>query len=302
MDEDYEFSRPFMWKSCPHCNYVFEGHDASAGHKLTCPKCGRTEFPSLYPDPTALRLLDIVGYFDVLASAHAAPLPDALVSAVHEEVARSFSSKQLIQLSQQLEQLWNRRARNHRAPSIEELVQRTRKTLNLATDEEAQRVWPMVIGYSGTVNEHIAVTIIACTFLEAMFDHLLERIGTSAVISDEDYDAVVKRIEGLRSFEARTDCFKDLTNQSFKAAVDAIGRPSFYTSWDRVRTARNDFVHGNPYAIKAPIAVLAVQLAKDAVPLFARLQNACAVRTLQEVQGDEVQNQEGIWCHAKVQA
>lgn len=290
MDEDYEFSRPFMWESCPHCNYVFEGHHTLAGPKLTCPKCGKTEFPSLYPDATALRMLDIVGYFDRLASAHAAPLPDELVSAVREEVGRTFSSKQLIELSKQLEQLWNRRARNHLAPSVDELVQRTRKALNLASDDEAQRIWTRVIGFSGTVNEHIAATIMACTFLEAMFDYLLEQISTSTVITREEYDAVVEKVEGLRSFEARTDCFKGLTNQSFKVAVEGTHYRSFYTSWDRVRTARNDFVHGNPYTIKAPIAVLAVQLAKDAVPVFARLQNAYAIRT---VPADEGQSQEG---------
>lgn len=293
MDEDYEFSRPFMWDGCSYCNYVFEESNALASPKITCPKCERTDFPALYPDPTNLRLLDIVGYFDKLATDQAAPLPETLVSAVQEEVGRSFSSKQLVQLSQQLEQLWNRRAQNQMAPSIEDLVQRTRKALNLATDDEAQRVWPRVIGFSGTVNEHIAATIMACTFLEAMFDRLLERIGTASVTTGEEYDAVLEKVENLRSFETRTDYFKSLANQSFRAAMDGTPYRSFYDSWDRVRRARNDFVHGNPYAIKAPIAVLAVQLARDAIPVFARLQNTYAIRSVNGI-GDECQSQEDI--------
>jgi hypothetical protein len=117
-----------------------------------------------------------------------------------------------------------------------------------------------------------------------MFDHLLERIGTSTATAGEEYDAVVDAVEGLKSFEARADYFKSLTHQSFKVAVDAAAHPTFYPSWDRVRTARNNFVHGNPFAIKAPIAVLGMQLVRDAISVFAKLQNTYAIRVLA---GDE---------------
>src|SRR6185312_1697955 len=111
------------------------------------------------------------------------------------------------------------------------------------------------------------------------------------VSAGEEYDAVVEKVEGLRSFEARADYFKDLTNESFKAAVDKTKHRSFYEIWDRVRCKRNEFIHGNPYAINAPIAALAVQLSKDAIPMFARLQNIYAVRA---VQSDEGQREEGM--------
>lgn len=280
MDEDYEFSRPFMRDACSCCNYVFGGSNALASPKLTCPRCGHTDTPEIYPDPTNLRLLDIVGYFDRFATEHAYPLPEMLVSAVQDEVGRSYPSKQLVQLSQQLDKLWKRRVQNQMTPSIEDLVQQTRKTLKLTTDDEAQRIWPCVIGYSGTVNEHIAATIMVCTFLEAMFNQMLERIGKASMSTGEEYDQVDDKIEDLRSFKARTEYFKSLTNQSFKEAMDETTHSSFYDSWNRVRTARNDFVHGNPWAIKAPIAVLAVQLARDAVSVFASLQNMYAIRSV----------------------
>lgn len=280
MDEDFEYSQPYTWDKCSHCNYVFEQHIAVAGQQMPCPLCAITDTLEIYPDPTILRLLDIVGYFDKVATTQATPLPETLVLAIQQETGRKFSGKQLVQLSRQLEALWNRRLQNRASPSIEELVQQTRKALNQVSEEDAQRIWPLAIRYNGTVNEHIASTIIVCTFLEALFDSLLETIGTSKAKSGIDYDEVGARVDGLNSFEARTDYFRELTNCSLMDAIGKTSYTSFYESWTRVRRARNGFVHGDPWAIKADIAAIAARLATDGVHVAARLQNTYAIRAL----------------------
>jgi hypothetical protein len=278
MTKDYRFTAPFERRTCPSCNYV---SDASwvVSSKVACPQCGHEDFPLLFPEIMQLSLLTMIGYFSRIAETRSSTLGTELVSMVSREIGRAYTSKQLLATAQYLQGLWTKAANKGQAPDIEQLVQRTMELLGLGTAEDAERTWPILIHYTGTVEEHMAMPILTITLLEAMLDHLLETIGSTKATDEVTMAVVSATVDQLSSFKARTEYFRELTGVPLESAVRATTFPKFYTDLTDVRHSRNAFVHGDSYALTAAVAEKALQLAKDAVPLFAELRNKYGIRS-----------------------
>lgn len=67
------------------------------------------------------------------------------------------------------------------------------------------------------------------------------------------------------------------TGIDFKTAVQGISRAEFLVVWNEVRRRRNDFIHGNPYALRIGVAEKAFDLAVRATNTFALVQNNYAI-------------------------
>ena len=241
----------------------------------------------MFPNPSHLGLLDLIGYFSEAAERRANPLPQLLAQQVQKEINQAIPPEKLIETVADLQKVWNQAVRKRQTPDWDLLAEHTARCLNLGSPQEAKRVLPLLLPYTGTVEEHLAVPIVTITFLEAMLDSLLDRIAAATASDGESYDLAAEKIEKFGSFKERKDYFKELTGTPLKTAMTATEHRRFYDDWKQVRDDRNEFVHGSPYALTAGTARLSLELARRAVPLFAELQNSYGLQTVAAEQPSE---------------
>ena len=139
---------------------------------------------------------------------------------------------------------------------------------------DANRVYSDVLGHSELFEEHTIVVVVVCTFLEKLFDDLLTLL---LFLKNGEWTRAFNNVEKLRSFGRALEAFEWMTGESFDEAGKAVGHADLLTDWKDVQHRRNDFVHGNPHAIRLDTTEKAFQLALKAPTFFASLQNRLTV-------------------------
>jgi hypothetical protein len=148
------------------------------------------------------------------------------------------------------------------------------KRLPLENQEQAGRLFPMLWSYSETTNEHCNVVVSTAALYEKLFSDFLVRLlvsqGTTWPEAKQTVAKKPRRVDRIRIFEG-------ITGASLDKAVGAFGVRGLYAGWQDIARRRNYFLHVTPGAINAAMAERAFNLAKNALALFAFLQNKYCV-------------------------
>lgn len=261
--------------TCADCGYVAGG--LVADPHATCPNCGGNDVNVIWPDISALTLLDMVIYFDQLAQARNEDAQTTIAQRVSDVLHCEVAPQTLADVALEAQDVYNQAGDSRWEAWVSDKMLDVVKTrLGLATREEALAIWAELGQYSDTVEEHKVVVILACTYLERLFGDVLVML---AIKSGKTAKQAEKKVDDdLQSMPKREAFFKQHTSIDVNDALAACAPPSFSADWSALRKARNDFIHGFPWAIHGTTARLAVKVASDAIPVFAELQNRYCIR------------------------
>jgi len=120
--------------------------------------------------------------------------------------------------------------------------------------------------------EYKAVVVFVCTWVEALSDELLIEVMAKVKGS---YHGVRDRVQRLRTQTERDRVFHNMTGVRLWAALKNESA-AWCDRWDDVRKKRNDIVHANLFGGSKADAMEALDVAIQALPVFAELHNAHA--------------------------
>lgn len=261
---------------CGDCGFVL-GVAVGAGPRRQCPNCGSMETLLLWPDVSALTLLDMVLYFDRRAGSRDEDARARLAARASEILGREITPAVATSVALDAQRIYNDAGESAWEQRVaDEMLEAVRSGLGLATREEALAVWAELGQYSDSVEEHKVVVILASTYLERLFGDVLIVLG---VTNGMKWSQAERKIEDdIQSMPRREEFFQQHAQVSLTDALAACAHASFSDDWKALRRSRNKFIHGFPWAINGATARLAVKLSLEAIPVFADLQNTHCVR------------------------
>jgi hypothetical protein len=217
----------------------------------------------------------MVAYFYAKAYDRVENLQDKLVNDLYDKVGQIYEPEFAIKTVSEIQNLYKKSGKGQ--AEYDQMLEIIRKHLCLQSIEEVKSVFVTLFRYSDTFEEHKVVVILTCTLLERLFSNLLTLILTCKGMTRTE---AIKKIRKLGDFKKRCKEFKDATGISLEETIGKCSIPNFFSDWQEVRKARNNFVHGTPYAIGVTTSEKAFNLAKNAFSVFAYLQNRfCVMQT-----------------------
>jgi hypothetical protein len=250
---------------CPNCNFVGRTTELEMP-RVPCPKCNKpASSPEIFPGISGLKLLEMIGYFYRRAAERIDDTRDRLVKALEERAGRRYASDLVTNAVSEVRAVY----KEGTSAEFNEMLDIIEKRFSL-TRPEASKVYPDVVGYSESHEEHMAVVILTSTLLETLLHDLLVFIH---VARGKTWPCARQRVKKLRGFGQATEDFHKSTGTDFETAVQGISGVDFLAEWNDVRRLRNDFIHGKPFVLGIRVAEKAFDLALRSPTFFALLQN-----------------------------
>jgi hypothetical protein len=216
----------------------------------------------MFPDLSSHRLLEMVTYFYAKACQRSDEIQNELLHTLSEQLGCSFDWNKVVQTVVAIHKFRREQGRLDTAETFEQLLGKIQTSLGLKSTEDARTVFPSLFGYSDTTEEHQATVLLAAAMVEKLFKGFMSRV------------LAAKR--NLKKFPRHKDLkqlFTELTGERLDAAITSIGFPEFYSKWQFIRDARNEFMHGSSFAIGANTAEEAFDVARESFGVFAELHN-----------------------------
>lgn len=266
----------FVRTMCFDCNHVSRSFGLS-NPKVRCPNCGAQSVRGLFPEGTAIELMEMAEYFFLGASKRKDDLRANLTEVIAQKTEGSYDVRFLEETSKEVQAIYNQAGDLRWDQQIyNAMLERTREKLDLPSIEIAQEVRPFLFRYTAdTFEEHKASAIMANSFFEKLFDDVLITLGIAFGLNLPDAET---RVLKLHSFKQQSEKFEEWALISLSDAAKILNKPDFLIK--HIRVARNAFIHESPFAIDAATVEIAYELIPEAVDFFAALQNAYAVRVL----------------------
>lgn len=263
--------------ACGKCHFVFGG-SAHADTKGPCPHCGNVDFPFMFPHDSSLNVLDMVAYFQRRTEARISRRNGKLAESVAQAMSRTFDTALLVSTALEAQEVYNQASEQRwEQRTADQMLQVVQDRLGLPSREDALQVWAELGHYSATTEEHKVVVILTCTFLEQLLDSRLIILAmTHEGLSLSD--AEDKVYDTLQGWNRKQKYFLSHTSVALDDAMVACSSPDFNAEWAKLRKVRNTFIHETPWAIGASHAASAFRLARQAVPVFAELQNRYCIK------------------------
>jgi hypothetical protein len=275
LPESRSFSIAVVFRACPRCNYVVNPLELP-NPQISCPKCNtQGETWCIFPNVSGIKLLKMVDYFYAGAYNRVKNLQDELVDDLRDKVGQTYTSQSAIDTAREIQNFYQKSGGGR--AEYDRMLEIIQERLCLQSTEEAQRVFATLFGYSDTFEEHKAVVILTCTLLEKLFHDLLILIH---VRNGTDWSKADKDVNKKQGFGELSKDFRRATSVSLENAIGECPISDFFSDWEKVRKARNSFVHESPYAIGVQITEKAFDLTKNAFSVFAYLQNRFCVRQI----------------------
>lgn len=265
-------------RACGNCHFVM-GEGGAAGPKMRCPTCGHVDFPFLFPETSALHLLDMVEYFHERASERIDDRAAQIEQAITRAVGRIYDRTLVVGTALAAQNVYNQAGQSAWTQQVaDQMVQVVETQLGLPSRDDALKALGVLAQYSDTANEeHQAVVVLTCTLLEQLLAGRLIVLAMAhgGMALPDAETQVFDKVQGMRQKQA---FFEKRTNVSLRDAIDQFAPTNFWSDWAALRTVRNTFVHERAWAISAASAQTAFELARQAVPVFAEVQNRYCVK------------------------
>jgi hypothetical protein len=227
----------------------------------------------MFPDLSSHRLLEMVAYFYARACERLDEIQNKLLRTLSEQLGRHFDWNSVARTVVAIHKFRRAQGMIDTEETFEQLLGMVQVLLGLNSTEDTRKVFPSLFGYTDTTEEHRVIVLLTATMLEKLFKGLLSRMITAIPLSTKHS---FKKSQGHID---REQLFAERTGKSLETEIKSIGSPKFYSKWQSIRKARNEFMHGSPFAIGANAAEEAFEAAKDSFGVFAELHNKfCAHR------------------------
>ena len=213
------------------------------------------------------RLLEMVAYFYARACERLAGIQNELLRTLNEQVGRHFDWNSVARIVVAIHKFRGAQDMIDTEETFEQMLGTIQISLGLNSTEDARKVFPSLFGYTDTTEEHQVIVLLAAAMLEKLFKDLLSRMITAIPL------AAKHSLTKSQGHIDREQLFAERTGKSLETAIKSIGSPRFYSKWQSIRRARNEFMHGSPFAIGANAAEEAFEVAKDSFGIFAELHN-----------------------------
>jgi hypothetical protein len=251
---------------CPFCHFLAHSAAGLSETFAPCPKCAASGEPRIiFPDLSSHRLLEMVAYFYARACERLDAVQNELLRTLSEQQGCSFDWNSVVRTVAAIHKF--RREQVDTPEAFEQLLGTIQTSLGLKSTEDARRVFPSLFGYSDMTEEHQAIVLLVAAMLEKLFKELLSRMLTTVPLSESTVKYIFKKSRGHVD---REQLFAALTGKSLKSVITS---PEFYSKWQAIREARNEFMHGSSFAIGANVAEEAFDVAKESFGVFAELRN-----------------------------
>lgn len=254
---------------CAKCNYISSDRGLTK-HEEKCPNCDDNKSSrGIYPSLSAIKLIEMVGYFYKDAIDRKDEAEEGLIQRVYKATNNKYEKNTLLKLTKDLKSMYN--ALRSGDKSFEDMCKKIEDTL-LLTDATAKAVFPILIGNPDTYEEHKAMVILACTFMDEMYGSLITELSRTK-------NPEIKIRNGKTGdIKDKDKKFKQITGVTFVEALQEIGEEDFHYIWDKVRKERNSFIHKSPYAISRETAEQSFDLIKRAIGVFSQLINVYGIK------------------------
>jgi hypothetical protein len=263
--------------ACGNCHYVID-RSALAGTKAPCPHCGYVDFPFMFPHDSSLDVLDMVAYFHRRAEAAIRKRNDKLVESVALAMDRIIDAALLVSTALEAQDVYNLAGEQCWEQHVyDQILQVIQDRLGLPSRDDAVKAWAEIGSYSASTQEHKVVVVLTCTFLEQLLDGrliVLAMTHDGMNLSDSE-DKIYDDVQGWNRKKA---FFSSHVGVTLDDAIEALSPPGFNADWAKLRKVRNTFVHETIWAIGASHAATAFRRARQAVPVFAELQNRYCIK------------------------
>jgi homoserine kinase len=228
----------------------------------------------MFPDLSSHRLLEMVAYFYARACERLDGIQNELLRILSEQLGCSFDWDNVVRTVVAIHKFRRDQGRVDTPETFEQLLGAIQTSLGLNSTEDARKVFPSLFGYSDMTEEHQATVLLVAAMLEKLFKELLSRMLTTIPLRESTVKYIFKKSRGHVD---REQLFAALTGKSLKTVIT---NSEFYSKWQSIRDARNEFMHGSSFAIGANAAEEAFDIAKESFGVFAELHNVfCIQRT-----------------------
>lgn len=263
--------------SCPDCFFVFPALQTDSA--ALCPRCSGSGVKMLWPDISTLKLYEMTLYFAALADGKVSDARQQLARTVSGLLGRDVDDVLLTTTALEAQAIYEHAPEADRWTQalFDEILHVIQSRVGPASEHETTQLWGFFGSYSEATDESQVAAILACTFLERLLGDVLTVLGITTGMSHTKAERTVN--DDLQSIKARDTFFAQHAHVSLETAFLAIGYQAFWDDWKAIRQRRNDFIHGQPWAIGAETALVAIATAKQAAPALARLQNAYCINS-----------------------
>ncbi len=252
---------------CPSCWFVSSDLNLME-ITMPCPSCGASGQTRVgYPSLSALRLLDIIQHFYSKASTEHQDNLTRTSEKISERLGRPISPRAAYAC-------WLRINRIYRQTRNYEDALETIKRFFRCDRQNAMDVLQIYMTEGACQPEQTVVPVLAVTLVEILMSALLRDLKVKR--QGMGYVDAQRQVVNLRSFNKRFTEFTSITGADLPKTIQNLRSP-FWDKWVYVRRKRNNFVHGNAYAIGWETCQRAYDLVMESIGLFAELNNRFVV-------------------------
>lgn len=257
---------------CPFCGFLCRDLGL-VRVSVPCPNCNRSGSARLlFPGIACIKWLEMIADSYVRAYARAGEKQAALAEQIRSDLRRRAEPSWVVAAARNVRKLL-RKSRGSQA-EYKRVLDALQRRLSLDSQEQARRVYPLILEYSETTNDHCNVVVSTAALFESLFSDFLVRLLVSR---GRAYGEARKTVAKMRRRDDLKKLFKETTRTPLLKAVGEFGVSGLYEGWQDVATRRNRFLHITPGAISADMAEKAFNIAKNAFGLFAYLHNRFCV-------------------------
>ena len=261
----YDISMIYRFLKCPHCFMILS--DLSLTEiKKKCPNCGKVGPREIFPRVSQIKIIEMIQSTIQNAELKYDKQIENLVIKM-KVYTQELNTKESIESLLSETKDWG--------GAFDEQIRYFREKYELSEEKAVKMVVDLTLSTQVTL-EHKYTVILAITLFESFFSQLLKDL----IIKNEGtYKLAEDIVDILFSYKAYLDLFSKLTKDSFEKALGNVKTDKdYYKKLEVLKRERNNFVHGDPWAISRADACNAFDFALSSVRVFKELNNKyCAV-------------------------
>lgn len=260
----YDISMIYSFLKCPHCFMVF--NDLSLTEiKKKCPNCKQPGPREMFPGINQITIMKMIQLV----------IQDAELKYdkwINELMVKMKTYTPKLNTKESIESLFGEL--KDRADAFDKQIIYLQQEYEL-TKEKAISMMVDLTKSEETNLGHKFTVILAITLFESFFTQLLKDL---IMKNKGTYKLAGDIIDILFSYKAYFDLFNKLTNDSFQKALRDIKTGKDYDNkLEVLKRKRNNFIHGNPWAISRADSCSAFDFALSSVYVFKELNNKYCV-------------------------
>lgn len=247
-----------MFYRCEECNYVSTDL-ALANPKRLCPNCGKSAENigrRMFPRVEAQVYRRMVQKYFTAEKANSRQVLNE-------------ASKIINQSYKDTEKLFDGLIAN-KNENAEQAVMEIKKRIELEDENDVFKILQLSVKYSSS-DEMKTCLVLVDSMIESLLFEFLDEISFFYSIPDQIRGGILEQIKSRQQLVAYIESFLGFKFSQLVPKFD-LGK-GFWENINQIRTQRNKFMHGNPYAIGREDYLKALDVAQKAAKIFTDLNN-----------------------------